>query len=500
MKRRCSVLVLLWLLPLLCGADMPSSRHPNVVIILTDDMGYGDVSRYNPDSKIQTPHMDALADESVWCTDVHATSSICSPSRYGLLTGRYPWRGKLKFGITDVFEESTIEAGRYCLPQMLKDQGYDTACIGKWHLGFEWPWRDGVVPKKFDRRDLQPEAFDWSKPIEGGPLAIGFDHYFGDDVPNFAPYAFIEDDHLTCDPVYVTRDRFSAVGEPGGLRGDGPGQADWSLEAVMPEITRRAVDYVVRKSKKETPFFLYFATTSPHTPVVPTKEFQGKSDAGFYGDYVIQTDDAVGQVVAALKANGCFENTLLIVTSDNGPCYYAYERLIKEKGHDASGILRGMKAETWEGGHRIPFIVSWPKGGLSGGRESDALISLADIFGTVADILNVQLPEHCAEDTQSAWASLTQNAVTRKEMVHLNGAGFMGLRQNEWVLIEGPAGREESVTARKAGLRPSRDLPVQLFNLREDPMQQTDVSASFPEKISAMSERLEEIRSGDRTR
>ena len=344
--------------------------RPNIVVILTDDLGYGDVSFLNPESKIQTPHMDALASEGVWATDAHSPSAVCSPTRYSLLTGRYAWRGKLKKGVLLTWDDPVIEEDRLTLPAMLKENGYDTACIGKWHLGFNWPWKGGEKPPREQiGRKLSKatnDMFDWSKPITGGPLSVGFDYYFGDDVPNIPPYAFIENDRLTCDPVHIERDSMKSIGPRGMIHGDGPGEEGWEFEKVMPAITKRAVDYVRQRSDNDRPYFLFFTTTSPHTPVVPTKEFQGKSGAGYYGDYVIQTDDAIGQVIEALKEYGDFDNTLLIVTSDNGP-ERQHRDLIRTHQHSPAAHLRGMKWDGWEGGHRVPFIPSWPKGGIGGG-------------------------------------------------------------------------------------------------------------------------------------
>lgn len=479
----------------LCSVVSAVAHQPNIVVILTDDMGYGDVSKFNPEAKLSTPHMDALAESGVWCTDAHSTTAVCSPSRYGLLTGRYPWRGKLKLGIVDVFEESVIEKDRYCLPQMMKDQGYRTACIGKWHLGFDWPIRPGAAPTKWSRRDLHPEAFDWTKPIKGGALAIGFDHYYGDDVPNFAPYAFIEDDHLTCDPVYLKQEDLLAVGEKGGFRANGPGEKGWKLENVMPAITQRAVDYVHEMSQQADPFFLYFSTTSPHTPVVPTQEFQGKSDAGFYGDYVVQTDDAIGQVIAALKASGQFDNTLLIVTSDNGPSHLIMDDSLAH-GHNPSAKWRGQKTDLWEAGHRVPFIVSWPAAGLSGGREMDQLISLVDIYATVAGILGVDLPDNSAEDSLNVWDSWAENKPTRTEMVYQSAAGYLALRQHEWVMLKGPGthGADEYGVAKRMSAAQFENLPLSLYNLKQDPAQQDDVIQAHPEKAGKMSAHLDQIR------
>ena len=326
----------------LCFAAGPviakeTQAKPNIVIVLTDDLGYGDVSFLNAESKVKTPHMDALAAAGVWATDAHSPSTVCSPSRYAMLTGRYSWRAKI--GRLNPWKESAIENDRVTLPKILKSKGYFTACVGKWHLGFDWPWKGGekptasVIGKGTSKATC--DLFDWSKPIKGGPLGAGFDYYFGDDVPNMPPYAFIENDRLTCDPVDVNgRALMKQQTMPGGyIHGIGPGEKGWQLDKVMPAITAKAVETIQKQSKTPEPFFLLFATTSPHSPIVPQAKFQGGSGAGPYGDFIVQTDDAVGQVVEALKAAGVYENTLLVISSDNGPAPFMRELIQSHQHH-----------------------------------------------------------------------------------------------------------------------------------------------------------------------
>jgi arylsulfatase A len=471
---------------------------PNIVIILTDDLGYGDVSFLNASSKIATPHMDSLANEGVYLTDAHAPSAICSPTRYSMLTGRYAWRNPLlEKGVLMPWDEPAIDPGELTIPAFLKKAGYDTACIGKWHLGFHWPWKPGFSPQTARRGGksiAKNDMFDWAKAITGGPLGIGFDYYFGDDVPNFPPYAFIENDRLTCDSVDVFAKDLKSIGFRGGIHGDGPGESNWSLENVMPTITSKAVDYINNASSKDKPFFLWFATTSPHTPVVPTKDFQGKSSAGYYGDFVVQTDDSVGQIIQALKQNHCFNNTLLIVTSDNGPSVIV-QGIINDYDHLPAGQLRGMKWDSWEGGHRVPFIASWPEGGIRGGKRIDDAILLTDLYATIGVVAGADMPD--LKDSLNILETLFGNGVVRTELVYHSGRGDLGLRQNEWVLLEGSGGKKEPDWRRERFGIQSPDAPIQLFNLSDDVTQRVNVASKYPELVDRLSARLKVIKRTD---
>ena len=482
------------------SADTPV--NPNIVIVLTDDLGYGDVSFLNAKSKIKTPHMDALASQGVWATDAHSPSSICSPTRYALLTGRYAWRGKLRRGVLMPWDEPAIEKGRHTLPGMLRTKGYTTACIGKWHLGFEWPWKGGRKPpvSQIGRGTSKAtsDMFDWSKAITGGPLAAGFDYYFGDDVPNFPPFAFIENEQLTCKPVDIDAKSLKSLGKRGYIHGSGPGEEGWTFEKVMPAITTRAVGYIQRHSKNPQPYFLLFSTTSPHTPVVPTKEFQGKSDAGSYGDYVIQTDDAVGQIVQALKTSGTYDNTLLIVTSDNGPEAFTRD-LIKSHQHYPAGHLRGMKWDAWEGGHRVPFIASWPKGDIRGGRRIDATLSLTDLFATIAAVVNAPLKKKTGEDSLNILPSLRENKSVRTEMIYHSGSGALGLRQGKWVYLRMGGKQEPDWYKKELEIEPI-DAPGLLFDLSADEGEKVNLYHKQTERVKAMEAKLSEIEKSEYSR
>ncbi|MGB2011833.1 MAG: sulfatase family protein [Akkermansiaceae bacterium] len=481
------------------------SSKPNIVIVLTDDLGYGDVSFLNTESKVKTPHMDALAEAGIWATDAHSPSTVCSPSRYAMLTGRHAWRRKpVRGGRLNPWAESVILADRITLPKMLKTKGYATACIGKWHLGWEWPWKGGEKPPASviggSTSTAKCEHFDWSRPIKGGPLGAGFDYYFGDDVPNFPPYAFIENDRLTCDPVdFDAKPLNKQVLRRGGyFHGIGPGEKGWRLEHVMPAITGKAVEYIGKQGKKDEPFFLFFSTTSPHTPIVPVAEFHGTSQAGRYGDYITQTDDSVGQIVAALKAAGIDQDTLLIVSSDNGPAPFMRE-LIQTHQHNPSGSLRGLKRDLLEGGHRVPFIASWPNGGIDGGRRVDATISLTDLFATIAGIVQAPLADGTAEDSLDILPSLRSGEPVRKELVYHATGGRLGLRQGEWAYLRPGGITPEPDWFQEQWKGDPLDAPALLFNLSKDIAQKKNLHDEFPERVKQMEQRLAEIQKASPT-
>ncbi|MEX0274579.1 MAG: arylsulfatase [Flavobacteriaceae bacterium] len=472
---------------------------PNIVIVLADDLGYGDPGVYNPDSKIPTPHIDQLAKEGMRFTDAHTPSSVCTPTRYGLLTGRYAWRTALKSSVLWAWDKPLIKKNRHTLPKMLKKKGYATACIGKWHLGWQWPSNldkgfvnDSIKIGNYGLKGRHQlwKKIDFSKPLGGGPLAVGFDYYFGDDVPNFAPYTFFENQSLLQIPDTVKPD--SVYGGPG------PMAKGWQLENVMPKITTKAVHYIEEQSQKENPFFLYFALTAPHTPIAPTNDFKGKSGAGAYGDFVHEVDWSVGQVVEALKRTGQFKNTLFIFTSDNGSPQRNGERMggpiasVKTYGHDPSKPWRGMKADIWEGGHRVPFIASWPKQ-IKSNKISHQLVCLTDIISSVAAILGIQPNEKAMEDSYDISPILfgTDEPV-REDVIHHSIDGTFAIRKGHWKLI---LGKDSGGFSR--GLK-INGIPVQtegqLYNLAEDPSEKTNRYADFPEKVTELTTLLNQYK------
>lgn len=455
-------------------------QKPNIVYFLADDLGYGDVGCYNPLSKIPTPNIDRLAKEGVRFTDAHSPSAVCTPTRYALLTGRYAWRTRLQRNVIGPFAQPLIAEKQLTVAGLLREQGYATACIGKWHLGWGWP-KPGNDGKR-----------DFSKPIPNGPTTRGFDYYFGTDVPNYPPYCFLENDRTVGIPSIaapVGRNSFNIAG---------PMVPDWKLVDVLTGLENRAVEYIEKAAKNDKPFFLYLPLTSPHYPVVPAPSFQGKSNAGEYGDFVVQTDQVVGKVLEALKKSGVSDKTLVIFTSDNGPEVTgevkpgAYDRL-KEFSHASMGALRGAKRDAWEGGHRVPFIARWP-GKVQAGTTCDETICHVDLMATLAALLDVQLPVDAGVDSVNILPTLIgekRKASLREATVHHSGQGKFAIRRGDWVLILAPSGDDNGKQGEPAwfqkdrGYMPHKEVG-ELFNLKTDPAQKYNHYATETAKVKEL--------------
>jgi len=466
--------------------------RPNIVILYADDMGYGDLGIQNPDSKIPTPHLDQLAREGMRFTDAHSSSGVCTPSRYAMLHGRYHWR---KFhGIVNSFDQPILDDQRQTIAEMLKGKGYRTACIGKWHLGWDWNAIKRPGAKAGDeKKGFASDAFDWSKSIPGGPLSHGFDYYFGDDVPNFPPYAWFENDRIITEPT-VALSTPDKTAEGAWEARPGPSVKDWDFWDVMPKLTAKAEEWIGKQTKDE-PFFLYFPFTSPHAPIVPTKEFVGKSQANGFGDFMVQTDAAVGRVLKALKAGGFEDNTLVLFSSDNGPERYAYDR-VKKFDHRSMGPLRGLKRDIWEGGHRVPFIVRWP-GVVASGKVNDGLMSQIDVFATLAAIVGSDIPPNSADDSYNQLALFQgESKSARDTVVHNTNTNAYSLRHGDWVLIAAKTGAVSAVPSwfdEANGYKPNLQ-PGELYNLRKDLGQKNNLYQQEPEKVKELSGHLEVIR------
>jgi len=465
---------------------------PNVVIIYADDMGYGDLNIQNPESKIPTPHLDQLASEGMRFTDAHSSSGICSPSRYALLTGTYHWRRQ--HGIVNSFGEPFFNESDITLPQVLRENGYTTACIGKWHLGWNWEFKNPPSGEVMQwGREVAvyfPDDIDWDKPVSGGPIDRGFDYYFGDGTINFPPYAWMENNRFIEAPTEVMdiNDIGYETKEGNWEFRPGPKVKGWNPYQVLPTITEKAIEWIGQQTD-DKPFFLYFPLPSPHAPIIPNDEFDGKSTAGAYGDFVNQTDWVIGQVLKAIQDKGFEENTIVIFTSDNGPELYAFERGEKY-GHFSMGPLRGLKRDVWEGGHRVPFIIKWP-GHVLPGAVSEKLVSQIDIMATLVDLIGINLPAGAAPDSYHFLPSLSNNSDSipqREVLIHNTMENRWAVRQGDWLYVTDSTGQHTKMPASFSDLRGyvNYNTPGLLFNLREDPEQRKNLYNTNPELVKSM--------------
>ena len=497
MQNLCVAVLLLVLAA--CAAPGPNAaesaaRRPNIVFVMADDMGYGDVRALNPTSAIPTPNLDGLAAAGSTFVDAHTPSSVCTPTRYGVLTGRYCWRGELKRGVINGYGGPVIEAGRRTVAGMLQSAGYHTTVVGKWHLGLAWP--KGADQKiQFDR------------PVGIPPNAHGFDHsYIIPASLDFPPYVYVEDGRVTDDEVVEQPgQRFPAF-----LR-KGPRAKDLVMEEVLGHLVDHACGVVRERAREDQPFFLYLPLPAPHKPVLPHPDFRGRTKLGDYGDFVAQVDDAVGRVLRALDEAGVADDTLLVYTSDNGSFMYRFDepgrrdhvddRAVqgyRAEHHRANGPLRGTKADIWEAGHRVPFFVRWP-GKVPAGAQVADTICLTDFFATCAALLDQPLQDDEAEDSFSfldlATGARGAAGAVRPPVVHHSVAGMFALRKGPWKLVAGNgSGGRQKPKGKPFG------APFQLFDLAEDLGEQRDVAAEHPERVAEMTAELEAIRAAGRSR
>ena len=476
------------------GEQAAEAQRPNIVFILCDDLGYGDVKCNNPEGKIATPSIDRLAAAGMRFTDAHTTSSVCTPTRYGLLTGRYNWRSRLQSGVLGGMSPPLIEPGRLTVAELLRRQGYQTACIGKWHLGMDWP-RKPDTPSFGMGIEKGPDGWnaDFTRPIANGPNRLGFDYFFGiGGSLDMVPYAFIENDRVS---VVPTVDKAFPM-MPGKARHTrrGPAAADFEAADVLPTFTRKAVEWIGRHAadaRAGKPLFVYLPLNSPHTPIVPTPEWLGRSGLNPYADFVTQTDACIGQVAAALDEHGLASNTLLVVASDNGCSPEADFPALLAKGHNPSGVLRGHKADIWDGGHRVPFIVRWP-GRVRPGSTCDQLVSTVDFLATCADVVGVKLSDNAGEDSVSILPALLGKAQKplREALVHHSISGKFSIRQGRWKLefCPGSGGWSSPGDAQAT----KQGLPkVQLYDMTEDIGERRNQEAEHPEIVKQLTALLE---------
>ncbi len=453
-----SALLLAW--PVTLPAAEAPARLPNIVYILADDLGYGDVQCLNPKrGKIPTPQLDRLAAQGMTFTDAHSGASVCTPTRYGLLTGRYAWRTRLQAGVLSGYVEPLIAADRLTVPGLLKQHGYHTAIIGKWHLGYtiEGADKKGGGKAKGDGAPMGAITRD-------GPLTRGFDEFFGFH-------------HARMMKSVFENDRVTQFIEPVDM---------------LPALVKRSTAHIAARGTAGQPFFLYLPLSSPHTPIVPSKEWQGKSGLGDYGDFVMETDWAVGEVLAALDKAGVADHTLVIFTSDNGCSPGAKVDKLETQGHFASAQFRGYKADIWDGGHRVPFFVRWP-GKVKPGSHSAQLICHTDLMATCAAILGAKLPANAGEDSVSLLPALLGKdpAPIHEAVVHHSIAGRFAIRQGQWKMDFCPGsggwGKPGDAEAKKQGLP-----DVQLYDLSTDLGETKNVEAGHREIVERLTKLLDQ--------
>lgn len=508
-----------------------ADRLPHIVLIVADDLGYGDLGCYGA-TKIATPTIDALAEEGMKFTDTYVASSLCSPSRYSILTGQYSWRTRLKHGVLKYYDTPLIEADETTLASLLKRRGYHTACVGKWHLGLEWPLKENA-PENPEQtvfnswQDNLHQYIDFSKPIENGPIERGFDYFYGmTGSNNMQPYVLIENDRVTMPPSEPQKayDHYK----------DAAKAPNWDIKTINQDLTKKAVEVINGhfKQQADNPLFLYFPTSAPHRPCLPTFT-KGKSKAGLRGDVVQELDWTVEQVVKALKANNAYDDTLLIFTSDNGPrpgdpalWLRIYEegdyedwtepyfrnfqpefvnengnRIWREGwmtyGHSASGNLLGFKSDSWDGGLRVPFIVRWP-GHVKPNTVNRNMISTTDLLATFADVVGEKLEQSEGEDSYSFYRNLIdqQSPQVRQSLTITGGAsGAFVVLKDGWKYIEAsPKGRWPETYYPEG---PSAFEP-QLYHLEEDVAEQHNVYHEKPDKVSELMSIIETVKSNKR--
>lgn len=469
----------------ICRFSVPVSAtdRPHVIVIYTDDQGFGDAGCLNDGAKFSTPHLDSLAREGLSFVDAHCSDTVCTPSRYGLLTGRYNWRTVLKKGVFNAERECLITDDRMTLATLFRDQGYHTAMVGKWHLGMDFPGT--------------PQTRDWSQPVRDMPLDKGFDYFFG--IPaslNYGILAWFEGRYAKVPPTLFTAKKPNRMAiddyrikppyqqSPAATR-QALGKAGFEIASdfvdadCLQRFTDQAVAHLTTHLREhpEQPFFLYLPYTSPHKPVIPREEFRGQGQAGAYGEFMIETDHRVGQILAFLKSAGIDDNTLIFFSSDNGP-ETTWKKRIPRFGHHSNGIYREGKRSIYEGGHRVPFFVRWPAGIRQPGRTIPQTICQTDVLATCAELLGTDLPDSAAEDSHSFLPLLKNDDsyAARPATIHHASNGQFAVRSGDWKLIL-PHGKKER----------------ELYNLARDPGEQSSVIAEHPDVAERLQRQATQI-------
>ena len=444
-------------------------QKPNVIYILADDLGIGDVSVFNKSSKINTPNIDALAASGMRFTDAHSGSAVCTPTRYGILTGRYAWRTHLQNGVLWSYDTALINPVRKTVASVFKNSGYQTACIGKWHLGLGWQKNTN-------------NQIDFSLPLTTGPNTVGFDYSYiisaSLDIP---PYVYIQNQRVTTNFIDTIKENKGA-----GFWREGPIAKGLQHQNVLTDITQKAVDYIEEQKNNKAPFFLYLPLTAPHTPILPNADFEGKSNINPYADFVLMTDAMVGKIMDALQMAGLDKNTMVVFTSDNGASPSSDFKTLRAAGHEVSAGFRGAKADIFEGGHRIPFIVKWPQH-IPPNTVSDKTISLTDFYATVSSLLNQKISSNEAEDSYSIMPLLANkpNLFARTNIIHHSIDGKFAIRSGHYKLIFARGSGGWSAPTEAAALKQQLP-PIQLYDLSKDPSEKNNIAVQNPQIVARL--------------
>jgi arylsulfatase A-like enzyme len=492
-----------------CANADQAGTKPNILLILADDLGYGDLGCYNPESRIATPHLDRLASDGMRFVDAHSPCTVCTPTRYGLMTGQMPFRiprGGTVF--TGAGGPSLIATDRLTLPKMLRQSGYATACVGKWHLGLTFYDKQGQPIHKGGLEAVQ--QIDYSREIEGGPIDCGFDQFFGTACCPTTDwlYAYIDGNNIPNPPTSLL-DREALPRHPYAIDNRrGMVADDFDLEQVDLVFLEKSKQFLKQHvaESPERPFFLFHSAQAVHLPSFPANKFQGTSGSGPHGDFIVELDDVVGELLKTLAELGVADDTLVLFTSDNGPEVLTTYHMRTDQGHDPARPWRGVKRDNWEGGHRVPLIARWP-GQIKPNSTSDQIVSLTDVMATVAAIIDFDLPNDAAEDSFDMLPALKGEAVEQIRPFVLNqgfGTKYLTIRMGKWKLLahQGSGGnRYEGQKHLKDYILPelAPDTPMQLYNLELDPGETRNLYFEYPDIVKELSGRLEATRDSGRS-
>ena len=486
-------LLVLGVVPVVSLQGQTPKQLPNVIVVMADDLGFGDVQVASEDCKIKTPHLMAMADQGLTFMDAHTPSSVCTPTRYGLLTGRYNWRSRLAKGVLSGSSKHLIPAERATVAHLMRKAGYHTQMIGKWHLGWDW----AKFPKDSSNAGAKAKIkrganIDFTKPVLNGPDINGFDGYYGHcGSLDMSPYVWVDTGKVTAQP-----DRQGGVTKKQDTYGwyrKGPMGSDFKIDEVLPHLFEKSISHIKAQApaaKQGKPFFLYLPLPAPHTPIVPVPPFKDASGMNPYADFVMQVDHHMGELMASLKEVGIDDNTIVIFTSDNGCSPEGNFDVLKKYGHDPSGGYRGHKADIYEGGHRVPFVVRWP-GKIKGGQKTNALACLTDLYDTMRELTEQPTQDQAGEDSFSLMGVFKGAEQSKRESLVSHAIdGAFAIRKGDWklCLCAGSGGWSEP----REPQAKKQNLPLmQLYNLKSDRGEENNLLAEHPEKVAELLKLLE---------